>query len=106
MRTVDEGIPYGVYVWQIDGREVIDEDGNHLVAPARRGDMKAIHNLTRFVREQLGITEGGPKFKEGVRPVSQAEYEDQLDRMMNGEVADPYDLGNLIEDYKYQKGLE
>lgn len=103
---VDEGIPYGVYVWVIDGREVVDEDGNHLVAPARRGDFRAIRRLTEFVKNQIGLDEGGPEFREGVRPVSQMEWEEQRTRMEDGYVADPYDLGNLIDEMKSKKDRE
>ena len=105
-QIVDEGIPYGVYTWQINGRAVVDEDYNYLVAPARRGDMKAIKKLTDFVRNELGIEDGGPVFREGVRPISQSEWEDQKARQLAGQVPDKYDLGNLIDDYKYQRDLD
>lgn len=105
-KAVDEGIPYGVYTWRINGKAVVDEDFNYLVAPARRGDLKAIAKLTAFVRNELDITEGGPVFEEGVRPISEGEWEEQVDRMKNGETPDQYDLGNLIDEYKYQKELE
>lgn len=105
-KIVDEGIPFGVYVWRIDGKAVVDEDFNYLVAPARRGDLRAIKRLTEFVRNELGITEGGPCFEEGARPISQDEFEDQMARMQAGETPDPYDIGNLIDEYKYQKELD
>lgn len=105
-KVVEEGIPYGVYTWRIGGKAVVDEDFNYLVAPARRGDLTAIAKLTAFVRNELGITEGGPVFEEGARPISEAEWEQQMDRMQSGETPDQYDLGNLIDEYKYQKEIE
>ena len=105
-KIVDEGIPYGVYTWQVDGKPVVDEDFNYLVAPARRGDMRAIKRLTDFVHNELGIDKGGPVFREGVRPISQTEWEDQKARQLAGYAPDPYDLGNLIDDYNYQKDLD
>lgn len=105
-KRVDEGIPYGVYTWRINGKAVVDQDLNYLIAPARRGDVRAIQRITSFVREELGITEGGPVFEEGVRPISEDEWENQMARMQNGETPDPYDLGNLIEEAKYQKELD
>lgn len=103
---VDEGIPYGVYIWRINGKPIVDEDFNYLVAPARRGDLRAIKKLTDFVHKELGITEGGPVFEEGARPISEGEWEEQMSRMQNGDTPDPYDLGNLIDEYKYQKELD
>jgi hypothetical protein len=106
VQIVDEGIPYGVYIWRIDGKPVVDEDFNYLVAPARRGDVKAIKRLSDFVHEVLGISEGEAYFEEGVRPISEDQWQDQMDRLVNGETPDPYDLGNLIDEYKYQKDIE
>lgn len=105
-KIVDEGIPYGVYTWRIDGKAVVNENFDYLVAPARRGDMRVINKLTDFVRNELGITEGGPVFEEGVRPISEEEWEDQMARMQAGDTPDPYDLGNLIDEAKYQKELD
>lgn len=102
---VDEGIPYGVYVWRINGKPVVNENYDYLVAPARRGDLRAIKKLTDFVHNELGIFEGGPVFEEGARPISEGEWEEQMARMQNGETPDPYDLGNLIDEYKYRKEL-
>jgi hypothetical protein len=106
VQAIDEGFQYGVYTWEVGGRPVVDEDLNYLVAPARRGDVRAIARLTEFVNKELGIYEGGPVFRGGTRPISQEEWEDQMARQLNGEVADPYDIGNLIDEYKYQKELD
>lgn len=105
-KGVDEGIPYGVYVWRINGKALVDENFNYLVAPARRGDLKAIAKLTDFVHKELNIFEGGPVFEEGARPISEEEFEDQMARMQAGETPDPYDLGNLIDEARYQKELD
>ena len=106
MKVVDEGIPYGVYIWRVDGRPIVDEEFNYLCAPARRGDLTAIAKLSRFVKNELGIHEGEAYFEEGVRPVSQDEYEDQKARQLAGDVPDPYDLGNLIDEYNYRKEVD
>lgn len=105
-KLVDEGIPYGVYVWRINGKAVVNENLEYLVAPARRGDQKAIERLTAFVRNELGIHEGEAVFEEGARPISEGEWEEQMERMQNGETPDPYDLGNLIDEHRYEKELE
>lgn len=105
-QVVSDNIPYGVYVWRINGKTVIDQDHNMLVAPARRGDVRVIKKITDFVRRELDIQEGEAVFMEGVRPISDDEWEDQKARQAAGLVPDPYDLGNLIEEQKFQKELD
>lgn len=104
-KVVDQGIPYGVYIWRVNGRPVMDQNKNYLIAPARRGDLRAIAALARAVKG-FGIEGGEAHFQEGARPISQTEWEDQMARQAAGEVPDPYDLGNLIDEYKYQKELD
>lgn len=106
LRVVDEGIPYGVYIWRINGKPVVDEDLNYLVAPARRGDEKAKAKLKAFVNNELGIFEGEAYFEEGARPISQDEWEEQKARELAGETPDQYDLGNLIDEYNYRKEFD
>lgn len=106
IKKIDEGIPYGVYIWEINGKPVVNENRDYLIAPARRGDLAAIRRLTNFVQREYEIFEGGPVFKEGVRPISEHEWEDQMARMQAGEEPDQYDLGSLIDTYNYQKGLD
>lgn len=105
-KIVDEGIPYGVYIWRVNGKPIIDEDFNYLVAPARRGDQKAIAKLKSFVNDQLGIFEGEAYFEEGARPISQDEWEDQRARGIAGETPDKYDLGNLIDEHNFRKEVD
>jgi len=104
-KAVGQGIPYGVYIWRINGKAVVNEDLEYLQIAARRGDQKKIAELKRFVNEELGIHEGEAFFEEGSRPISHDEWEDQMARQKAGEVPDPYDLGNLIEEYNYEKGM-
>lgn len=105
-QIVDEGIPYGVYIWTVDGRPLVNENFDYLQIASRRGDQNKIFALRDFVRKEIGIFEGEPKFLEGARPVSEEEYQDQKERQAAGEVPDPYDLGNLIDEYKYQKEFD
>jgi hypothetical protein len=105
-KVVDQGIPYGVYTWRINGKPIVNEEFEYLIAPARRGDLKAIARLKAYVNDVLGINEGEAVFEEGSRPISHEEWEDQKARMDMGLVPDPYDLGNLIDEYKYKKEFE
>lgn len=91
----------GLYVWQMpDGRIVADEDQNIMNIPARRGDLSAISKISE-VAKYYGLSEGSPMFVEGSRRVSDEELEEQRERMRNGLIPDPYDIGvykDAIED--------
>lgn len=105
IELVDD-IPFGVYVWKdANGKYVVDSDYNYMCIPSRKGDLKRIAALQR-VAEAHGIVGGTAEFRSGARPISDAEWEEQMARQAAGEVPDQYDLGSLIEDYKYQKEFE
>jgi hypothetical protein len=105
-RPVQQGIPYGVYIWRIHGKAVVNEDLEYLQIASKRGDQKKIAALKKFVNEELGIFEGEPCFEEGARPISHEEWEHQMARQADGLVPDEYDLGNLIDEYNYAKELD
>lgn len=95
MRVTEvEEYDYGVYVWEMpDGRIVANEEGEYMSIQAKRNDIKAIMALTKAA-EYYGCSAGKPKFLQGRRKVSQSEYEDQMERMQEGQIPDPIDLGN------------
>lgn len=105
-KVVNEGIPYGVYIWAINGKPVVNENFDYLQIASKRGDIRKMSALQEFVNKELGIFEGQPVFMEGARPVTQAEWEDQKARQLAGEVPDEYDLGNLIDEYNYRREVE
>jgi hypothetical protein len=101
-----EDIHYGVYIWRDgQGRAVVDSDFNYMCIASKKGDAKKIRLLKQAALSH-GITDGHEEFHAGSRPISEGEFEEQKARQANGEVPDEYDLGNLIDEYKYQKGLE
>lgn len=97
---VDEGIPFGVYVWQMpNGSVVADDQRNFLSIASERGDITKISRLAQAVRA-FGINEGKPLFLEGHRKITDEEYQEQTERLRDGKVPDKYDLGALIEDMR------
>lgn len=101
---VDEGIQWGLYVWQMpDGKTLGDGDGNVLNVPSARGDLSRISSLSRYVKEILRIEGGEPVFLEGQRRVSDAEWDDQMHRLMEGYTPDPYDIGALRDEARAKK---
>lgn len=102
---VDES-NYGVYIWRDGkGRAVADSELRYLMIPSKRGDLRKVKLLEQAVRS-YGIMDGAAEFCAGSRPVSDTEWEEQIARQQAGEVPDPYDLGNLLDELNYQKMLD
>lgn len=90
----------GVYVWEMpDGKWVGDDDGHFMHIVAKKGDQRRIDEI-RAAARGFGVTEGEPVFLSGHRPVSDEEYEEQVERLNEGLVPDKYDLPSMIERYK------
>jgi len=94
-RTIIPESPIGLYVWEMpDGRVVGDSDGNFLNIPAKFGDLKRIRQLTDYVKS-MGIEHGQAKFMSGRRRVTDSEYDDMMERLLDGKVADWLDPGQF-----------
>jgi len=98
-----DDIEVGVYVWRDEnGKYVADSDHNYMMIASRKGDKTKIEALKRAAA-YYGVTTGEAEFRSGARPVSDEEFERQKERQAQGLVPDEYDLGNLLDEYKYQK---
>ena len=103
MSIVDD-IKYGIYVWMLpDGSYFNDGQGNVLSISAEKGDIKRIETLCKFAKI-YGEPVGTPVFLSGHRKISEAEYQDQLYRMMNDEIPDEYDVGAYLDEIKGRRG--
>jgi len=93
----------GVYIWRTDdGKVVGDEDGNYMLIASAKGDQRKIDALQQAARS-YGIEGGHAEFRAGSRPISQSEWEEQRARQNDGYVPDPFDLGNLLDEYRFAK---
>jgi hypothetical protein len=105
-RELVEETNYGVYIWRdAKGRAVVDSDFNYLCIASKKDDAKKIRLLAEAAAS-FGVTDGAAEFQSGSRPISDGEWEEQKSRQEAGYVPDEYDLGNLIDEYKYEKELE
>lgn len=85
---------YGYYIWQVNGHPVGDEEGRYMLITSAKGDRKKIEQLTAAAH-YYGVFENGEAvFCEG-RPVSDEEYDQQVERMNAGLVPDPLE-SNLV----------
>ena len=81
---------FGVCIWMMpDGFPLSDGDGNLLCAEGRVNDPVVERKVAEAVRYWTGESAGYPRWVQGARKVSQAEREDQQERLANGLVPDP-----------------
>jgi hypothetical protein len=101
-----DDIQYGVYIWRDgQGRAVVDQDFNYMLIQSKKGDAKKMRLLQEAARAH-GVMDGYPEFQAGSRPITDGEWEHQRARQESGLVPDEYDLGNLIDEYNYNKELD
>lgn len=90
----------GVYAWKLpDDSFVADENANVMSIAAFRGDLGAISKIREAARHH-GFPEGEPVFLEGARKITDEELQEQIFRMNQGLVPDPYDIGAYKEEMK------
>lgn len=96
--TVVEESEYGLWVWETaEGGVLTDADRNTLNIPGTKYDLNAMSRI-RAAAYSTGITSGRPKFLSGHRRVTQSEWEDQMERAIDGETfPDWYDPGFIDE---------
>lgn len=91
-------VKYGVYIWQLpSGGYLGDESGNYLSIASELGDIARMNKL-RQTAASIGFPEGSPIFLAGSRKISDEEYDVQMERMINGELPDEYDVGALRDE--------
>lgn len=88
---------YGIYVWQLrSGKVFTNEEGNALSIDSMKGDESRIA-LLRNEAAWLGFSDGQAIFMPNVRKVSDEEYSEQIDRMVQGYIPSETDLGALVD---------
>ena len=96
MKPIEEA-KYGVYVWEVTGRGIlVNENHDPLRVNAFKGDLSKMAEIRRAAAH-YGFPDGKPVFWAGKRAISESEYEDQMVRQAQGEIADPYDIPALID---------
>lgn len=88
---------WGIYVWDVPGKGIVaDDEGNYLSIPSRRDDLTKMAIIRRdaiAIGRELGVEDdmrkGSPKFLQGVRQISQSEWEDEMELLESGRDPDP-----------------
>ena len=102
-QSVVEETILGIYVWEIDGKWVGDDDGNYLSITSKKGTRERIEMLRKAV-SYYGVNKGEPKFLAGRRKINDEEFQYQQQRLNWGLVPDPLDIGEYKDQVKAAKG--
>jgi hypothetical protein len=102
-QSVIEETTLGIYVWEIDGKWVGDDDGNYLSVTSKKGNREKIEMLRKAVAH-YGVNRGEPKFLSGRRKIDDEEFEYQNQRLKWGLTPDPLDIGEYKDQIKAAKG--
>ncbi len=93
-RTIDEpDMKWGICLWQLpNGKYIENSDGEYLsVGPCLIGNHTAERNVTKAARS-IGVKEGKPFWLPGFRKITRDEWEDQMERLLDGKIPDLVDL--------------
>lgn len=93
-RTIDEpDLKWGLVMWQLpNGKYIENANGEYLSAgPCLLGNRQAEINITKAARS-LGVKEGQPFWLPGFRKITQGEWEDQMQRLLDGKIPDVVDV--------------
>lgn len=90
---------YGCYVWELPNGEVLGQDDQFMLVFGTDGDQGAVKAITDAARH-YGFPEGKAVFWPDVRPVSDEEFESQMDRAEQGLTPDPFDIAAIREEAK------
>lgn len=103
-QAVDNGAPYGLFVFRCDDGEVLgDGDGNIMNVFGMRADGNKHARTIREAASHYGFTEGKVEFWPGQRPVSDEEFEQQKFRAGLGLTPDPLDYGALMDEMEAKR---
>lgn len=93
-RTLEDvDTTWGICMWRLpDGTYIQNDDGEYLCAgPTTVGNTKAERNMISAAKS-MGVTSGNIFWLPGFRKISQSEWDDQMERLMEGKIADAADL--------------
>jgi hypothetical protein len=92
-KTVHADVSFGVCVWKMaDGSFLKNEEGDYYCLQGQVGNFNIENRMRESVKTNFGITTGSPAWFPGFRQITKSEWEDQMERLMDGKVPDAVDL--------------
>lgn len=84
-------VGFGVCVWQLEhGVFLKNSDGDYFCAQGRVGDLRVEQRMRDAVKSNFGLP-GQPVWFPAFRKVTDSEWEDQMERLLDGKVPDVVD---------------
>ena len=103
-RVEDKRIPYGVFVFRCeDGEYLGDGDGNIMQRFGLFTDAKIHARIVVEAARHYGFRKGKVEFWRGQRPVTDEEYEEQMERAKWGLTPDPFDMSAVLDELEVQR---
>lgn len=84
---------FGICIWKMpDGSFIKNDKDEYFSAQGVVGSLIVEQKMRDAVRHNFNITSGEPMWLNGFRKTTQSEWEDQMERLLDGKVPDPVDL--------------
>ena len=97
IKVIDKGYTWGVYIWQLpSGHLLHDGEGSFLSIQAYKDDFAAIKQLGEAAAH-YGYPEGKAWWHPGGRQVTDSQYTEQLNRLVEGYIPSTDDLGAMYD---------
>jgi hypothetical protein len=93
-KVIDKHYDWGLYVYKkSNGKWFTDGTGSVLNIPSMKGDISQISKLKQAAKHHGDPGDGTAVFVPGLTRISEEEYSEQKDRMMQGLIPSMNDLG-------------
>jgi hypothetical protein len=93
-KVIEKNYDWGLYVYKkANGRWFTDGEGSVLNIPSMRGDLTRIAELKTAAKHHGDPGDGQCIFVPGLTRISEEEYSEQKERMLNGLIPSLNDLG-------------
>ncbi len=93
-----EEMKFGVCVWRFpNGSYLMDKDQNYLSTQGRPYDKEIESRMKKAVYGDFGDIKGEPFWLPGFRKISESEWDDEMETLLEGGTPDPTDLVRQIE---------
>ena len=92
-RVIPNDSAFGVCIWRFpDGKYLMNNEGDYFCSQGRVGDRAIEARMEEVVKREFGDLPGQPAWLPGFRQISENEWCDQMERLLDGKVPDPADL--------------
>lgn len=88
---------WGVCLWETEEGYISSEHGVYLSMEGWMGDKKVEDKMKAAAQYWYGDNDGRPHWISGARKVTHSEHDDQMERLIDGKIPDPYEAVRLAQ---------